>query len=85
MIVGLTFNIDATLANRTNTDASLGTQQVNFINLNGSYHATFKAKCLVEGCSVNFSLGRAREYNLYWQHDGESRVQHHAGSGVDDL
>jgi hypothetical protein len=54
----LTFNIDATLANRTNTDASLGTQQVNFINLNGSYHATFKAKCLVEGCSANFSLGR---------------------------
>ena len=31
---------------------------MNFINLNGSYHATFKAKCLVEGCSVNFSLGR---------------------------
>jgi hypothetical protein len=54
----LTFNIDATLANRTNTDASLATQQVNFINLNGIYHATFKAKCLVEGCSVNFSLAR---------------------------
>ena len=44
---GLTFYIDATVANRTNTNASLAAQQVNFINLNGSYDATFKAKCLV--------------------------------------
>jgi hypothetical protein len=55
---GLTFYIDATMTNRTNTNASLAGQQVNFINLNGSYNATFKAKCLVSGCSVNFSLGR---------------------------
>jgi hypothetical protein len=55
---GLTFYIDATVSNRTNTNASLATQQVNFINLNGSYSATFKAKCLVAGCSVNFSFGR---------------------------
>ncbi len=55
---GLTFYIDATVTNRTNTNASLATQQVNFINLNGSYDATFKAKCLVAGCSINFSLGR---------------------------
>jgi hypothetical protein len=55
---GLTFYIDGTVTNRTNTNASLATQQVNFINLNGSYDATFKAKCLVAGCSINFSLGR---------------------------
>jgi hypothetical protein len=55
---GLTFYIDATVTNRTNTNASLATQQVNFINLNGSYDATFKAKCLVAGCSINFSLSR---------------------------
>ena len=55
---GLTFYMDATMSNRTNANASLATQQVNFINLNGSYSATFKAKCLVAGCSINFSLGR---------------------------
>ncbi len=55
---GLTFYLDATMSNRTNTNATLATQQVNFINLNGSYDATFKAKCLVAGCSINFSLGR---------------------------
>jgi hypothetical protein len=55
---GLTFYLDATVTNRTNTNASLASQQVNFINLNGSYNATFKAKCLVAGCSLNFNLGR---------------------------
>ncbi len=55
---GLTFYIDATVSNRTNANASLAAQQVNFINLNGSYSATFKAKCLVAGCSINFSVGR---------------------------
>jgi len=55
---GLTFYMDATVSNRTNTNVSLASQQVNFINLNGSYSATFKAKCLVAGCSINFSLGR---------------------------
>jgi hypothetical protein len=55
---GLTFYMDATMSNRTNTNASLASQQVNFINLNGSYNATFKAKCLVAGCSINFNLGR---------------------------
>ena len=54
----LTFYIDATLGNRTNTNPSLASQQINAINLNGSYTATFKAKCLGGGCSVNFSLGR---------------------------
>jgi Immunoglobulin domain/Immunoglobulin I-set domain len=53
-----TFYTDAVLGNRTNTNASLASQQVNFINLNGSYNATFKAKCLAAGCSVNFSVGR---------------------------
>jgi hypothetical protein len=55
---GLTFYLDATVTNRTNTNASLASQQVSFINLNGSYNATFKAKCLADGCSVNFNLGR---------------------------
>jgi hypothetical protein len=55
---GLTFYLDATVTNRTNANASLASQQANFINLNGSYNATFKAKCLVAGCSVNFNLGR---------------------------
>src|SRR5450631_429737 len=55
---GLTFYMDATVSNRTNANASLASQQVNFINLNGSYSATFKAKCLVAGCSMNFSVGR---------------------------
>jgi hypothetical protein len=55
---GLTFYIDATVANRTNTNPALQSQQANFINLNGSYNATFKAKCLVAGCRINFSLGR---------------------------
>jgi hypothetical protein len=55
---GLTFYLDATVANRTNTNASLAAQQVNFINLNGSYNATFKAKCASSGCSVTFNLGR---------------------------
>jgi Chitobiase/beta-hexosaminidase C-terminal domain/Legume lectin domain/Bacterial lectin len=55
---GLTFYIDATVANRTNTNPALQNQQANFINLNGSYNATFKAKCLTSGCSVNFGLGR---------------------------
>ena len=54
----LTYYMDAVLTNRTNTNSTLAAQQVNFINLNGSYNATFKAKCLVAGCSINFNLGR---------------------------
>jgi hypothetical protein len=50
-------NIDDTVTNRTNTNGQT-TTQVNFINLNGSYNATFKAKCAVSECSLNFSLGR---------------------------
>jgi hypothetical protein len=54
----LAYNLDATLSNRTNANGQGGSTQVNFININGSYTATFKAKCLVDGCGVNFSLGR---------------------------
>ena len=54
----LAYNLDATVSNRTNTNGQGGSTQVNFININGSYTATFKAKCLVAGCSVNFNLGR---------------------------
>ena len=51
------YNLDATVTNRTNTNGQSAIQ-ANFINLNGSYTATFKAKCAVSGCSLNFSLGR---------------------------
>ncbi len=54
----LQYYLDAVVTNRTNTNSTLAAQQVNFINLNGSYNATFKAKCLVSGCSINFNLGR---------------------------
>ena len=64
---------------------TLAAQQVNFINLNGSYNATFKAKCLVAGCSINFNLGRYRWPELHRKHDGKPRVQQHAGNGLDDL
>jgi hypothetical protein len=53
----LTYYLDATMANATNTNG-YASSNVNFINLNGSYNATFKAKCAVSGCSLNFSLGR---------------------------
>jgi hypothetical protein len=54
----LTYYMDAVVPNRTNTNSTFAAQQTNFINLNGSYNATFKAKCLVAGCSINFNLGR---------------------------
>jgi hypothetical protein len=50
----LTYYFDATMTNST----GYGSSQVNFINLNGSYNATFKAKCAVSGCSLNFALDR---------------------------
>ena len=53
----LTYYFDATMANSTNTNG-YGSSTVNFINLNGSYNATFKAKCAVSGCSLNFALNR---------------------------
>jgi hypothetical protein len=53
----LTYYFDATMANRTNSNGYESTP-VNFINLNGSYNATFKAKCAVAGCSLNFALNR---------------------------
>jgi hypothetical protein len=53
----LTYYFDATMADRTNSNG-YGSSQVNFINLNGSYNATFKAKCAVSGCSLNFALNR---------------------------
>jgi len=46
---GLAFYIDATISNRANPNSNLASQQVNFINLNGSYTATFKAKCAAAG------------------------------------
>ena len=53
----LTYYFDATMTNRTNSNG-YGSSQVNFIKLNGSYNATFKAKCAVSGCSLTFSFGR---------------------------
>jgi len=52
------FIIDAVLRNATNTNPVLASQSVPWINLNGSYTATFKAKCLSSGCSMTYSLGR---------------------------
>lgn len=54
----LTFYMDAGVTNGTNTNG-YGNEQVDFINVNGSYNATFKAKCAVAGCSLNFSLVRS--------------------------
>jgi hypothetical protein len=53
-----TFYMDAVLRNATNTSSALAAQGVPWINLNGSYTATFKAKCLISGCSVTYSLAR---------------------------
>lgn len=53
------FTMDQGVNNLTNTNPTLQTTSVGYININGSYTATFKAKCLTAGCSVTFSLGRA--------------------------
>jgi hypothetical protein len=53
----LTYYFDATMTNRTNSNG-YGSSRVNFIKLNGTYNATFKAKCAVSGCSLTFSFGR---------------------------
>jgi arginine exporter protein ArgO len=52
------FYMDATVTNRTNPNPGLASQPINALNLNGSYTATFKAKCAAAGCSLNFGLGR---------------------------
>ena len=54
----LGLGMDQTLQNATNTNSSLAATGVNWINLNGSYTTTFKAKCLTSGCSLTFSVVR---------------------------
>jgi hypothetical protein len=49
-------------------------QQVNFINLNGSYNATFKAKCRGGGLQHQFQPRPAGWHDLPWEHDGKPRV-----------
>ncbi len=51
----LNFYLDQTIANATNTTNQAA---INYINLNGSYTLTFKAKCLTAGCQLTFSLDR---------------------------
>ena len=52
------FAIDAVLRDATNPNSTRAAQSVPWINLNGSYTATFKAKCLVNGCIISYSLAR---------------------------
>lgn len=52
------FVIDAVQRNATNPNPTLAAQSVPWININGSYTATFKAKCAVSGCSITYRLGR---------------------------
>jgi hypothetical protein len=47
----VSYTIDQTYGNNTNTQTSTYPYTF-FLNLNGNYTATFKAKCLVSGCSV---------------------------------
>jgi hypothetical protein len=53
-----TFNLDQAYPNVTNTNSSL-VGNTNWLNLNGSYAATFKAKCLTAGCSLTVALNRS--------------------------
>ena len=53
------FGMDAVLANGTNTSNTIAGTYVPWINLNGSYTATFKAKCTGTGtASLGVSLAR---------------------------
>jgi hypothetical protein len=54
----VSFGPDAVLGNNTNTNATLAAQQAPWLNLNGSYTLTFKAKCLAPGCSISYVMGR---------------------------
>jgi hypothetical protein len=51
----LNYYLDQTIANATST---ANQTPITYINLNGSYAATFKAKCLTASCQITFSLGR---------------------------
>jgi len=57
---GCTLNLymDQVVLNNTNTNAALAAQWTRWINVNGSYKATFKAKCLTN-CSITYSVIRA--------------------------
>ena len=51
--------MDQVLLNATNPNGALASTYVPWINLNGTYTATFKAKCLSAGCSIGVSLARS--------------------------
>ena len=53
------FAMDQVLLNATNPNSALASTYVPWINLNGSYTATFKAKCLSAGCSIGYNVERA--------------------------
>jgi len=52
------FGSDESVQNLTNTNSSLAPQGVGWINLNGTYTFTFKAKCPVSACSLAYTVGR---------------------------
>jgi len=53
------FAMDQVLRDATNPNPVLASQWAPSININGSYTATFKAKCAVLGCSIAYAVGRA--------------------------
>ncbi|MDP9052502.1 MAG: hypothetical protein M3O31_17545, partial [Acidobacteriota bacterium] len=59
------FGIDAVLRNATNTNPKLTSTYVPWINLNGNYSASFKAKCLSSRCSISYSLARTSGGTTY--------------------
>jgi hypothetical protein len=50
--------IDQTLGNLANTNSALAANSSVYLNINGSYTLTFKAKCPVSACSVAYNFGR---------------------------
>jgi len=53
------FAMDQVLPDATNPDPALASQLAPWININGPYTATFKAKCAVAGCNIVYTVGRA--------------------------
>jgi hypothetical protein len=50
--------VDQTLGNLTNANSTLAAASSVYLNLNGSYTLTFKAKCPVSTCSLAYNFGR---------------------------
>jgi len=50
--------LDAVSSNLTNTNSTLAATQVPWLNVNGTYAPTFKAKCKTVGCSLTVTISR---------------------------